>query len=176
VSQSPTQSNDVGHATFVRLTRDSVRELVLTFILLFGVTSIVRWVIGPSPISRAFPEIHAELWMVGALSPAPRWSDSQSSRTCLGSPQAAAQQDGECGVVSLSAKATNIYRPQKALTLLRGKPIPNRYTQPFGTLHAANTSRQIGAQEPAIRCLVRQPPDCRKPQVDRCRCIMPLFE
>jgi hypothetical protein len=94
----------------------------------------------------------------------------------FGSPQAAAQEDSECGVVSLSAKAVNIDSPQKALTLLRGKPIANRYTQPFGTLHTANTSRQIGAQEPAIRCLVRQPPDCRKPQVDRCRCITLLFQ
>lgn len=66
MSQSPTQLNDVGHATFARLTRDSIRELVLTLILLFGVTSIVRWVIGPSPISRASLGIHAELWIVGA--------------------------------------------------------------------------------------------------------------
>jgi hypothetical protein len=99
-----------------------------------------------------------------------------SQRRQFGSPQAAAQQNGECNVVSLSAKAANIYRPQKALTLLRRKPIANRYSQPFGTLHAANTSRQIGAQEPAIRSLVCQPPYCRKPQVDRCRCIMLLFE
>ena len=50
----------------VRLARDSAIELILTFILLFGVTTIVRWVIGPSPISRAVPGIHAELWIVGA--------------------------------------------------------------------------------------------------------------
>jgi hypothetical protein len=99
-----------------------------------------------------------------------------SQRRQFGAPQAAAQKDGECGIVSLSAKIANIYSPKKALTLLRGKPIANRYTQPFGTLHAANPNREIGAQEPAIRCLVRQPPDCRKPQVDRCRGIMLLFE
>jgi len=34
--------------------------------MLFGVTSIVRWVIGPSPISRMIPQIHAELLIVGA--------------------------------------------------------------------------------------------------------------
>jgi glycerol uptake facilitator protein/aquaporin Z len=38
---------------------------MLTLILLFGVTSIVRWVIGLSPISRAIPEIHAQLVIVG---------------------------------------------------------------------------------------------------------------
>src|SRR5579863_10744068 len=48
------------------MARDSVFELILTFVLLFGVVSIVRWVIGPSPISRAIPGIHSELWIVGA--------------------------------------------------------------------------------------------------------------
>ena len=38
------------------------------FTLLFGVTSIVRWVIGPSLISRVIPQIHAELLIVGAPS------------------------------------------------------------------------------------------------------------
>ena len=50
----------------VRLARDSAIELILTSILLFGVVTIVRWVIGPSPISHAIPGIHAELWIVGA--------------------------------------------------------------------------------------------------------------
>jgi hypothetical protein len=91
-------------------------------------------------------------------------------------PQTAAQKNCECGVVSLSAKTANVYGPQKALTLLCGKPIANRHTQPFGTLHAANSCRQIGAQEPAIRCLIRQPSDCREPQVNGGRSIVLLFE
>jgi glycerol uptake facilitator-like aquaporin len=33
--------------------------------MLFGVISIVRWVVGPSPISQLIPEIHAELLIVG---------------------------------------------------------------------------------------------------------------
>jgi glycerol uptake facilitator-like aquaporin len=49
-----------------QLARHSALELILTFILLFGVTSIVRWVIGPSLISRVIPQIHAELLIVGA--------------------------------------------------------------------------------------------------------------
>jgi glycerol uptake facilitator-like aquaporin len=48
-----------------RILRDSALELLLTFCMLFGVTTIVRWVIGPSPISRLLPEIHAELLIVG---------------------------------------------------------------------------------------------------------------
>src|SRR5258705_3144478 len=51
---------------FDQLARNTVRELILTFILLFGVTTIVRWVIGPSFISRSLPQIHAELVLVGA--------------------------------------------------------------------------------------------------------------
>ena len=49
----------------VELTRHSALELILTSILLFGVTTIVRFVVGPSPISRAFPQIHVELLIVG---------------------------------------------------------------------------------------------------------------
>jgi glycerol uptake facilitator-like aquaporin len=51
---------------WARLARDSAFELMLTFVLLFGVTTIVRWVIGPSPVSRVVPQIHAQLWIVGA--------------------------------------------------------------------------------------------------------------
>ena len=52
--------------TFGQLVRHSVLELILTFFMLFGVTSIVRWVIGPSLISRTIPEIQVELLIVGA--------------------------------------------------------------------------------------------------------------
>lgn len=59
-------------------------ELLLTFLLLFGVTTIVRWVIGPSAISEALPEIRRQLVVVGItvgtlvagliLSPLGKWS------------------------------------------------------------------------------------------------------
>ena len=48
--------------------------------------------------------------------------------------------------IACRSTTASIYSPQKALTLLRGKPIANRCAQPFGTLHAANASRRIGAQ------------------------------
>ena len=57
---------EVGRGALARLARHSALELILTFILLFGVTSIVRWVIGPSLISRAIPQIDSELLIVGA--------------------------------------------------------------------------------------------------------------
>jgi glycerol uptake facilitator-like aquaporin len=41
-------------------------ELVLTSVLLFGITTIVRFVIAPSPISRLLPGTHLELLTVGA--------------------------------------------------------------------------------------------------------------
>jgi glycerol uptake facilitator-like aquaporin len=55
-----------GPSRFVERMRDSALELILTSILLFGVTTVVRFVVGPSPISRAFPQIHVELLIVGA--------------------------------------------------------------------------------------------------------------
>src|SRR4029453_15927842 len=47
------------------LSQDSAFELILTFVLLFGVTSIVRWVTGPSLISRVIPQINVELLIIG---------------------------------------------------------------------------------------------------------------
>ena len=49
------------------LIRNSMLELILTCVLLFGITTIVRFVVGPSPISRALPQIHVQLFLVGAL-------------------------------------------------------------------------------------------------------------
>src|SRR5258708_24330392 len=55
-----------GPSRSVEVARHSALELILTSILLFGVTTIVRFVAGPSAISRAFPQIHVELLIVGA--------------------------------------------------------------------------------------------------------------
>jgi glycerol uptake facilitator-like aquaporin len=64
---SSNPSKIVASAPLTRLARDSAFEFALTAVLLFGVVSIVRWVIGPSPISRAIPQIHIELVIVGAV-------------------------------------------------------------------------------------------------------------
>jgi glycerol uptake facilitator-like aquaporin len=45
----------------------SMLELILTAVLLFGVPTIVRFAVGPSAISRALPQIHVELVIVGAV-------------------------------------------------------------------------------------------------------------
>jgi glycerol uptake facilitator protein/aquaporin Z len=66
LDQFPELLNKAKRVSVGRLARDSAFELILTSVLLFGVVSIVRWVIGPSPISRTIPGIHAELWIVGA--------------------------------------------------------------------------------------------------------------
>jgi glycerol uptake facilitator-like aquaporin len=58
-------NNQEKRLTLARIIRDSALELLLTSVMLFGVTTIVRWVIGPSPISQIVPEIHAELLIVG---------------------------------------------------------------------------------------------------------------
>jgi len=49
------------------LIRNSGLELILTSTLLFGVATFVRFVVGPSPISHALPQIHFQLFLVGAL-------------------------------------------------------------------------------------------------------------
>jgi glycerol uptake facilitator-like aquaporin len=43
----------------------SALEFLLTFVLLFGMVTIVRWVIGPSAVARALPHIHLQLLIVG---------------------------------------------------------------------------------------------------------------
>src|SRR5947209_2495349 len=62
---SPKPNKIVAAAPSARLARDSGFEFVLTAVLLFGVVTIVRWVIGPAPISRAIPGIHIQLVIVG---------------------------------------------------------------------------------------------------------------
>lgn len=47
------------------IARHSALEGLLTFVLLFGVTTFVRWVIGPSIVSDAIPQIHVQLLIVG---------------------------------------------------------------------------------------------------------------
>ncbi|MFD7996154.1 MIP/aquaporin family protein [Streptomyces mexicanus] len=46
--------------------RNSLLEFLLALMLLFGVTTIVRWVIGPSPISSAVTAPGLQLLIVGA--------------------------------------------------------------------------------------------------------------
>ncbi|MFC0551587.1 MIP/aquaporin family protein [Planotetraspora thailandica] len=41
-------------------------EFLLTFALLFAVTTITRWVMGPSPIADVIPQIHLRLLLIGA--------------------------------------------------------------------------------------------------------------
>lgn len=55
-SAAPTPRVIAGH---------SALECLLTFVLLFGVTTIVRWVIGPSALSRTIPQVHVQLLIVG---------------------------------------------------------------------------------------------------------------
>ena len=65
VAATASVSNQGQRLSLARIVRDSALELLLTFLMLFGVVTIVRWVIGPSPISQMIPGIHAELLVVG---------------------------------------------------------------------------------------------------------------
>jgi glycerol uptake facilitator-like aquaporin len=59
----PVDAHGADRAT---LGRHAVYEGVLTTLLLFGIVTFVRWFVGPSPISRAVPDIHLEVAVVGA--------------------------------------------------------------------------------------------------------------
>src|SRR4029434_9913408 len=63
---APITHKQAERVAFVQLGRNTAYEFILTSILLFGVASIVRWVVGPTLISRSIPQIHAELVLVGA--------------------------------------------------------------------------------------------------------------
>jgi glycerol uptake facilitator-like aquaporin len=64
--EEPVTHKQAERVAFVQLGRNTAYEFILTSILLFGVASIVRWVIGPSVISRSIPQIQTELVLVGA--------------------------------------------------------------------------------------------------------------
>lgn len=44
----------------------SLLECLLVLVLLFGATTFVRWVVGPSPISSAIPTVRVRLLIIGA--------------------------------------------------------------------------------------------------------------
>jgi glycerol uptake facilitator protein/aquaporin Z len=55
-----------GPTARLSLVRHSSEEFFLTFSLMLGVTTIVRWVVGPSALSDAIPGIRLKLLVVGA--------------------------------------------------------------------------------------------------------------
>jgi glycerol uptake facilitator-like aquaporin len=61
----PAHSSPAAPVTWRTAARDTALELLLTTVLLFGVTTIVRWVAGPSPISAAIPQVQGELLLIG---------------------------------------------------------------------------------------------------------------
>jgi glycerol uptake facilitator-like aquaporin len=62
----PTHPGTRTGSTWRTVARGSALECLLASVLLFGVTTIVRWVAGPSPVSTTIPHIHAELTVIGA--------------------------------------------------------------------------------------------------------------
>jgi glycerol uptake facilitator-like aquaporin len=62
---TPAARPAVPEPSWCQVAWQSAGEFLLTAVLLFGVVSIVRWVIGPSPVSRAVPGIHVKLLIAG---------------------------------------------------------------------------------------------------------------
>ena len=66
----PRGSRAEGRAANLAATLIPFRDLYVPFLtsaLLCGITTIIRFVVGPSTLSRAIPPIHLELLIVGAL-------------------------------------------------------------------------------------------------------------
>ncbi|AQW54674.1 MIP/aquaporin family protein [Streptomyces violaceusniger] len=62
----PAPPAPAGPVTWTLVARNSALECLLAFALLFGVTTIVRWIAGPSPVSAAIPYPHLKLLVIGA--------------------------------------------------------------------------------------------------------------
>src|SRR6266852_7168382 len=81
----------------------------------------------------------------------------QSQRHGFMPPQAAREQQCEQCSVAFSFQSLMIGCLPKCLALLRGQPIAKPHSQLLHAFNAANTSRQIGAEETAIGGLVCEP-------------------
>src|SRR3984893_3470927 len=64
----------------------------------------------------------------------------------------------------------------KCLALLRGQPIAKAHSQLLHALNAANTSRQIGAEETAVGGLVCKPAHGTETEIDGARRKLTGFE
>ena len=67
MEQSPGLPNNAGRVSLGRLARDSAFELILTTVLLFGVVSIVRWVIGLLATGSFRRVVNGACWIAGRL-------------------------------------------------------------------------------------------------------------
>ena len=63
--RAPARANAVATDDWGTIARHSLLECALTLVLLFGVITIVRWVVGPSPVSATIPQIHLQLLVIG---------------------------------------------------------------------------------------------------------------
>ncbi|GAA4998608.1 MIP/aquaporin family protein [Actinopolymorpha pittospori] len=63
--RTPTGPNSVAPEDWATIVRHGLVEAALTLVLLFGVLTIVRWVVGPSPVSATIPQIHLQLLIIG---------------------------------------------------------------------------------------------------------------
>jgi hypothetical protein len=64
-------------------------------------------------------------------------------------------------------------RSPNCLDLLCGQPIAEAHSHLLHTFSAANASRQIGAEDTAVGCLVCEPAHGTQTYVDGARCKLP---
>ena len=84
----------------------------------------------------------------------------------LGAPQAASEEDGNHGVVTLAAECRTVEHGKECPALFRGEPIANPGSMLLRTFDTADSGREVRAEQARVGCLVCQTPDGGESQVD----------
>ncbi len=94
----------------------------------------------------------------------------------LAAAKSASDQHGEDRVVPFATERIPIRTRQKPLALLGGEPVPDTDSNPAHSFNPSDSGRKLRAEQAGIGRLIRDPSDGGEAQVDRSRCVQPLFE
>jgi hypothetical protein len=86
----------------------------------------------------------------------------------LGPAKTAPGKHSDNGTVPLAFQNVQIRRSQKLFDLIGAEPVPEPNADPLRALDPANARRQLWAEQAGVSRLIREPPHCRKAEVD-CR-------
>jgi hypothetical protein len=97
-------------------------------------------------------------------------------RSSLGSPQPAPEEDGNHSIAAPIAQIPVIEYRKEPFALFGGQPIADPHAMFLNSLNPPDPCREIGAQKPAIRGLVRKSTNCRQAEIDGGRSVLSLLE
>ena len=87
----------------------------------------------------------------------------------LGTPQAAAQQEGQNGMISFALRSASVGGVEKPAPLSAGEPVADPGTKLLRAFHPPDARCKVGTEQAIVGSLVGQSAHCRQPQVDGCR-------